>query len=153
MSLMACPLLLSMKYSILLFISGLLISCSGKSNRSDSAGLSQEKRPTTTIEWLTETTHDFGAYTEQDTVRYDFVYRNVGSIPFVIDSIKVSCGCTRANYIKRAVLPGKTDTIHVSYDGNGFLRGSFHKSCDIYANTDSVLQLRITGYYDGEEKY
>ena len=84
-------------------------------------------------------------------MRFDFVFKNVGKIPFAIDSLKPSCGCTRANYIKRAVLPGKTDTIHVTYDGNGFLPGSFVKACDIYSNTDTVYQLRIRGYYTEEE--
>ena len=141
-----------MKPLTFLFFVLLLAGCMGKPKGSADEQ-PKPKRATTTIEWLTGTTHDFGSYSEQDTVRHDFIYRNTGSVPFVIDSIKVSCDCTRARYNKRPLMPGMTDTIHVSYDGNGFLRGSFHKSCDIYANIDSLLQLRITGYYDGEERY
>lgn len=130
---------------IILLSAILFLSCSTKPSTK------APQRATTQIEWVTDTEHDFGNVNVKDTMRHDFVFKNIGKIAFVIDSIIPSCGCTRANYIKRPVLPGKTDTIHVTYDGNGFLPGSFIKTCDIYSNTDTVYQLRIHGYYYEEE--
>lgn len=134
------------KISFIILLSAILfLSCSTKPSTK------APQRATTQIEWVTDTEHDFGNVNVKDTMRHDFVFKNIGKIAFVIDSIIPSCGCTRANYIKRPVLPGKTDTIHVTYDGNGFLPGSFIKTCDIYSNTDTVYQLRIHGYYYEEE--
>ena len=134
------------KISFIILLSAVLfLNCSTKPSTK------APQRATTQIEWVTDTEHDFGNVNVKDTMRHDFVFKNIGKIAFVIDSIIPSCGCTRANYIKRPVLPGKTDTIHVTYDGNGFLPGSFIKTCDIYSNTDTVYQLRIHGYYYEEE--
>ena len=134
------------KISFIILLSAILfLSCSTKPSTK------APQRATTQIEWVTDTEHDFGNVNVKDTMRHDFVFKNIGKIAFVIDSIIPSCGCTRANYIKRPVLPGKTDTMHVTYDGNGFLPGSFIKTCDIYSNTDTVYQLRIHGYYYEEE--
>jgi hypothetical protein len=99
------------------------------------------------IEFLTETDQNYGVYHVRDTIYFDFVYKNVGEVPFVINKIEASCGCTRARYSKRPVNPGETDTIRVSYDGNGFLEGTFTKRCDIYSNADTVYHIRINGAF------
>ena len=135
----------------LIFI--LLVGCTGKSgSSSDSTQPSQPKRATTTIEWLTGTTHDFGVYKERETKTFSFVFRNTGTIPFAIDSVKTSCGCTSAQYAKKPVLPGKTDTIHVSYHGNGFVPGYFRQLCAVFGNVDEVpIALEIKGIFDHVE--
>ena len=151
---MACPLLLSMKYSLLLFICGLFISCMSNPSNAVPEAEAQERpqRATTMIEWLTGTTHDFGVYSERETKTCEFVFRNIGKIPFAINSVLTSCGCTSADYMKRPVLPGKTDTIRVSYHGNGFLPGYFHQRCCIFANIDeSPVCLEIKGIFDHVE--
>lgn len=103
------------------------------------------------IEFLEGEEHDFGTYYERDTVRFAFVFRNLGPEPFVITRVEPSCHCTRADYSKEPVQPGQTDSIIVSYDGNGFVPGYFVKRCDIYSNADTVYHLRIHGrYYEKE---
>ena len=99
------------------------------------------------IEFLSETDQNYGVYYVRDTIYFDFVYKNVGEVPFVINKIEASCGCTRARYSKRPVNPGETDTIRVSYDGNGFSGGSFTKRCDIYSNADTIYHIRINGNF------
>ena len=140
-----------MKFIPYLFLILLFIGCTSKPKAS-SEEPSKPKRATTTIEWLTETKHDFGVYTEREPKSFDFVYRNTGTIPFAIDSVLTSCGCTGADYVKRPVLPGKTDTIHVTYYGNGFMPGIFHQRCCIFANIDeSPICLEIKGIFDHAE--
>ena len=130
---------------ILLFISFfILFGCTSKRQPS-------KPKATTRIEWQDGKEYNFGTVRVKDTMRYDFVFRNIGKIPFAIDSIKTSCGCITAKYIKRGVLPGKTDTLHIAYDGNGFYPGPFIKACTVYSNADSVYTLYIRGYYIEEE--
>lgn len=128
------------KYTFAVLVILLATSCRRQASVKNDA-------PSAEIEFLTETNHDFGSYCERDTVFFDFVYKNVGKVPFVINRIVTSCGCTKARYAKHAVRPGETDTIRVLYDGAGFSEGSFTKRCDIYSNADTVYQLRIHGYY------
>lgn len=110
-------------------------------------GQKEEKAADARIEFLTGEEHDFGAYSERDTMRFAFVFRNIGPEAFVITRVEPSCHCTRAEYSKEPVQPGQTDSIVVSYDGNGFVPGFFVKRCDIYSNTDTVYHLRIHGKY------
>ncbi len=103
------------------------------------------------IEFLGGEEYDFGTYDVRDTLYHDFVFRNVGTVPFTISRIEPSCHCTAAQFSERPVAPGATDTIRVSYDGNGFVPGYFVKQCDIYSNADTVYHLRIHGrYYEKE---
>jgi len=99
------------------------------------------------IVFLTERTHDFGVYGARETVYFDFVFRNVGKVPFIIQSVEPSCGCLSVEYPKYPVPSGSVDTIHVGYDGNGFESGFFTKRCDVYSNADSVFYLRVQGTY------
>ena len=115
-----------------------------------------EQEPTTEIVFLTEKTHDFGVCYKPEPMSYDFVFRNVGKIPYIIKNIESSCGCLDVEYPRYPVKPGAVDTIHVIYDGNGFQSGFFTKRCDVYSNaTDSVYILRIQGVYSKtkEEEY
>jgi hypothetical protein len=115
-----------------------------------------EQEPTTEIVFLTEKIHDFGVCYKPELMSYDFVFRNVGKIPYIIKDIESSCGCLAVEYPKYPVQPGATDTIHVVYDGNGFKSGYFTKRCDVYSNaTDSIYSLRIQGVYSKskEEEY
>jgi hypothetical protein len=127
----------------------LLSACGGKPTAKEQVVV--KKGPFAKIEWLTDTLHDFGLYKEREAKSFDFVYRNVGKIPFAIDSVKTSCGCTSANYVKRAVLPGQTDTIHVIYGGNGFSPGFFYQTVVAYANTENYIILKIKGIFDHVE--
>ena len=104
--------------------------------------------PRATIVFLTDKTHDFGVYGTRDTVFFDFVFRNEGKVPFVVDRVIPSCGCLKVDYPKYPVQPGAVDSFHVAYDGNGFQSGFFTKRCDVYSNaTDSIIYLRVQGTY------
>ena len=99
------------------------------------------------ISFLSETEFNFGEYSTRDTLVHYFVYKNTGRAPLVIQKIETSCGCTQATFSKQPLAPGGTDSIRVTYDGNGFSQGHFIKGCDVYSNADTVVHLRIRGYY------
>lgn len=107
-----------------------------------------QPEPRATIVFLTEKNHDFGTYSEKDTISFDFVFRNDGKVPFVVNKVEPSCGCVRVSFPKYPVQSGAIDSFHVVYDGNGFSPGFFVKRCDVYSNAeDSVFSLRIQGYF------
>ena len=129
---------------LILFVTLLTASC-----RRQSASVSEHApvAETAGIAFTDSTEHDFGMFRTQDTLVHHFVYRNTGTAPLVIQKVETSCGCTRATFSKKPLAPGGTDSIRVAYDGNGFRRGHFIKGCDVYSNADTVVHLRIRGYY------
>ena len=138
------------KVIYLMLLPLLLTACQFKATQANgTAGKVKElsDEPKAKIVFLTERTHDFGVYGARETVCCDFVFRNDGDVPFVIQKIEPSCGCLSVEYPKHPVLSGAIDTIHVSYDGNGFESGFFTKRCDVYSNADSVFYLRVQGTY------
>ena len=128
------------KYSIILLLF-LLSSCNNNHPKEKHEELVSH------IEWLTDTSHDFGTYSERDTLKHDFIFRNVGKVPFFIGRIKTSCGCTTTEYPNHPVLQGECDTIRVIYDGNGFRPGKYSKTIKVFTNSDSVISLKIKGEF------
>ncbi len=59
--------------------------------------------------------HDFGEITQGDTVDYNFVFRNDGYAPLVINSCKVTCGCTQPSYPFIPIEKGEEGYIGVRY--------------------------------------
>ena len=137
-----------MRRCTLLLILSVIVLFSCNSRKESAQSTEPKPRATTQIESLTDTLHDFGIYKEREDIYHDFLYRNIGKIPFVIDSVKTNCGCTNAKYVKRAVLPGQTDTIRVIYGGNGFSPGFFYQTVVAYCNADKDIILRIKGIFD-----
>ena len=129
---------------LILFVTLLTASC-----RRQGASVSEPApvAETAGIAFTDSTEFDFGMFRTQDTLVHYFVYKNTGRAPLVIQKIETSCGCTRATFSKKPLAPGGTDSIRVAYDGNGFRRGHFIKGCDVYSNADTVVHLRIRGYY------
>lgn len=131
---------------MLLALLMVMVGCRQKSTN-DASEQTEEKKPKASVTFLDGCTYDFGVYGRREPVTCDFVFRNDGELPFVIDDIETSCGCTQVSYPKHPVKVGDTDTIHVTYDGNGFKSGYFVKYCHIYSNADTVYSLRIQGTY------
>ena len=123
-----------------------MVGCRQKSNN-DASEQAEEKKPKASVTFLDGCTYDFGIYGRREPVTCDFVFRNDGEMPFVINEVETSCGCTQVNYPKHPIKVGDTDTIHVTYDGNGFKSGYFAKYCHIHSNADTVYSLRIQGTY------
>lgn len=90
-------------------------------------------------------THDFGTIKEANgPVTCDFEFTNTGNEPLVIISATASCGCTRPNYPKEPIKPGKNGKITVTYNPKG-RPGEFDKSIKIRTNGNKRPILKITG--------
>ncbi len=89
---------------------------------------------------------DFGTIREVDgDVSHTFTFTNRGSVPFVIQSVNVSCGCTTPVFSKEPTLPGKGGTITVTYDPAN-RPGPFEKTITIYSNEQRrIITLTVRG--------
>lgn len=93
------------------------------------------------------TSHDFGNISEGGgNVSYEFKFTNTGDAPLMILTANASCGCTRPNFPKKPVEPGKSETIKVTYVPAG-RPGEFHKTVTVKTNAKKQRQvtLKISG--------
>ncbi|MBD5367508.1 MAG: DUF1573 domain-containing protein [Bacteroides sp.] len=96
---------------------------------------------------LETTSHDFGNISEDGgPVSCEFEFTNTGDEPLVIISANASCGCTRPEYPKKPVQPGKTGKIKVTYLPTG-RPGEFSKTVRVRTNAPRPkrINLNITG--------
>ena len=78
--------------------------------------------------------YDFG-FIEEDggKVQCEFEFTNTGNKPLIIVEAAASCGCTKPEYPKRPIEPGKTGKIKVTYNPAG-RPGGFKKDVKIRTN-------------------
>ena len=94
-----------------------------------------------------KTTHDFGTFPEEEpVVTCTFTFTNIGDGPLVIHQAAASCGCTVPEFTQEPVMPGKTGTVKVTYNGTGKYPGHFKKSITLRTNAKTeMLRLFIEG--------
>ena len=92
------------------------------------------------------TEYNFGAFDEDaGAVECSFALVNTGSAPLTILSARATCGCTTPRFPRKAIAPGDTAYISVSYDPQG-RPGRFSKQ--VYVETDGEprkTKLDISG--------
>lgn len=120
----------SICYLLLAF--GFLVSCS------DSQSNQQDKPITSTteltdIQW-TDSAKNLGKITEGQVLEVAFRFRNTGTKPLVIRSVRPGCGCTVANPPAEPIAPGAEGEIKASFNSKG-RSGINHKEIDVDANT------------------
>lgn len=95
---------------------------------------------------FSKTIHDFGKIKESDEKATTvFTVKNEGATPLIIQNANASCGCTKPEFTKEPILPGKTGTIAVAYSTIGRV-GAFEKQVRIFTNVpDEVYVLTIKG--------
>ena len=97
-----------------------------------------------------KTTADFGVFTEKSPKhKAVFKFTNTGNKPLIIIRVRASCGCTTPTFSKAPIMPGKSGTVTVEYDGTNRAPGFFQKSINVYTN-DSIGMVRL--YIKGEMK-
>lgn len=92
-----------------------------------------------------KTTHDFGTSDEGPTLTTEFVFKNEGNEPLILENVKASCGCTVPSWPKEPILPGQSSSIKVNYN-TAKRPGSFNKNITITSNaTESTKVVYIKG--------
>ena len=73
-----------------------------------------------------------------------FKFRNEGTEPLVLNSVRASCGCTTPKWTREPIAPGTAGEITVKYDTNRL--GNFHKTVTVQSNaTNKTVVLTIKG--------
>jgi hypothetical protein len=96
-----------------------------------------------------KTSHDFGSKPQGTPATYDFVFKNTGNAPLVLQDVKAACGCTTPFWPKEPIMPGQESKISATY--NMAKAGSFTKTITVTTmptadkeNGEQVI-LTITG--------
>ncbi|MBO5264306.1 MAG: DUF1573 domain-containing protein [Bacteroidaceae bacterium] len=93
------------------------------------------------------TTYDMGTFpADSAIVKCRFVYTNTGEVPLYIHQVFTSCGCTERSFSTAPTMPGKSDTIFVTYNGTNKSPGYVRKSITVHCNTKKeMVKLYIKG--------
>ncbi|MBM3403444.1 MAG: DUF1573 domain-containing protein [Bacteroidetes bacterium] len=88
--------------------------------------------------------HDYGKMYQGADGNADFWFTNTGNEPLILSKPASSCGCTVPTWPKEPLLPGKKETIKVTYNTNGI--GVFNKTITVTSNAkNSRVVLTIKG--------
>ena len=109
-----------------------------------------EAQPKITFE---NTNHNFGSFLEaageQTTT---FTFKNTGTSPLILNSVRASCGCTTPKWTRDPIAPNGSGEITVSYNPKN-RPGAFNKSVTVSSNAETpTVILTITGQVQQREK-
>ncbi|MBC3785354.1 DUF1573 domain-containing protein [Spirosoma utsteinense] len=88
-------------------------------------------------------THDFGKIEQGKPVTHVFEFKNMGTDPVVINDAQASCGCTKPNWTREPIMPGKTGSVSATF--NAAAAGQFTKTVTVTSNAEAgqtVLYLK-----------
>ncbi|MGK7396443.1 MAG: DUF1573 domain-containing protein [Candidatus Cyclobacteriaceae bacterium M3_2C_046] len=88
---------------------------------------------------IKELNYDFGQIQEGNIASHDFIIKNNGDQPLIINSVKASCGCTTPYWTKEPILPGMTGVVSAAYNSKN-RPGMFKKSISIFSNAVKPVQ-------------
>lgn len=87
---------------------------------------------------------DLGTVKQGNPVTGTFTLTNIGQEPLIIESVTPGCGCTKSDYTKEPIMPGKTGNITATY--NAAAAGNFSKTVYIkFKGIDEQKSVSITG--------
>lgn len=94
-----------------------------------------------------KTTIDLGKFGQEEAVRHcQFIFRNTGDANLYIHQIIPTCSCTSNKYPTHAIAPGASDTIFVTYNGEGKSPRKFRSSITIHSNAvTEMTKIYIKG--------
>ncbi|HPW16764.1 MAG TPA: DUF1573 domain-containing protein [Candidatus Aminicenantes bacterium] len=81
------------------------------------AGLAQGGKPKAVFKAVS---HDFGQVKQGDVVSHEFVFKNEGGAPLVVESVETTCGCTAALVSEKRIDPGMEGRIKATFDTRGY---------------------------------
>lgn len=100
---------------------------------------------TLNIEWLSETTYNFGDLEQGAPVECFFRFKNLSTDTLLIDNVRTTCGCTAPDWSVEPILPQAISEIRVVYDAKK--SGYFRKKIKVFFNQQrKAEQLTIEGY-------
>lgn len=117
----------------------ILAAASGSARTSDPAGAGV---PVPVIRFE-HTTHDFGELAADAKVEHAWVVHNDGKAPLEIVNTFPSCGCTASLIENKAIAPGASGILRVSFDAVG-QNGDVRKSIAVLSNDPARPRVLLT---------
>ncbi len=103
----------------------------------------QAKKPSDVAKFSSESV-DLGKPKVGNPVTATFTLTNISKEDLVIESVTPGCGCTKSDYTKEPIKPGKTGTITATY--NAAVPGNFTKKVYVkFLGIDQQQELTIQG--------
>ena len=131
-----------MKRIFIILISSItIIACNNTDKKSTISASSAQDLPLrdtanfTTLQWLDSTHRDLGKVTDGEKVEVTFRFKNTGTKPLIITSVKASCGCTTPETPKEPFAPGAEGLIKAVFNSENRI-GTNHKQVYVMANTN-----------------
>jgi hypothetical protein len=95
--------------------------------------------------------HDFGTIPYNGDGTCEFVFKNTGKEPLILQNCQASCGCTVPEWPKDPILKKKTGVVKVKY--NTTRVGNFQKTITVTSNaSNSPITLTIKGTVDKQDE-
>lgn len=93
-----------------------------------------------------KSSHDFGRIAEDGgVVEHIFRFRNISDSPIVIVSTYSSCGCTKAEFSRKPVMPDSTAVIRVIFNPMNY-PGAFARKVTVVTDSGALKErLLVTG--------
>ncbi len=98
----------------------------------------------TAIQWLDSTYRDLGKVNKGQVVEIAWRFKNAGSKPLVIQSVRPGCGCTVADKPEAPLAPGEEGVIKGKFDSNNQSAGEHRKFISVDANTTGTPYHQLT---------
>jgi hypothetical protein len=91
-------------------------------------------------------THDYGKVRYGEKVVEEFAFTNTGDETLVIESLRATCGCTKAIKGDSEIRPGKASKIVAEFDTADLRPGLKQKSVFVHSNdpNNPVIKLNLT---------
>ncbi len=88
--------------------------------------------------------HDYGRVSFGETVVEEFVFKNKGDRPLIIEELRSDCGCTKAVRGSREVPPQGQSKIVASFDTTGLRAGRKEKKVFVHSNDPERPVVKLT---------
>jgi len=90
--------------------------------------------------------YDFGNITYLDTVNYNFVIKNIGDEPLIINKVLPNCNCTVIDYKKTPIMPNQQTEIKACFIPKKAVLGKNSATILVEGNfDDGVTELTLKG--------
>lgn len=127
------------KVIILFFISCCFVSCKKQQHENNDFAIIE----------LEGKTFNFGSISSSDTIKHTFKVKNLSKVPFKINQVGTSCGCTTSNYTKKKVSNNEVAEITAIFIPQKDKKGKIKESVVLDCNVEKSF---ITLYLEGEIK-
>lgn len=107
------------------------------------AAIGQSKKPSDVAKFSSETV-DLGKPKVGNPVTATFTFTNTSTEDLLIETVTPGCGCTKSDYTKEPIKPGKTGSITATY--NAAAVGNFTKKVYVkFLSIEQQQELTIMG--------